>query len=192
MVDCLLLSGTEGIEKMKIGMVSLWMISMLIVVGCGHIPGFGSTEQVIPLTQVDQRMKQRLPITRKASFGSVKIVGVALQPGTEGKEMEASAKFILTSFEIPEGIEGIITYRADLRYAPGNRSLYLGTLKPLRLTFANPSLEEYVSARARKGIESVVASVLRTLPIQTLPESTRVKKIKKFAIQKETLRVDFE
>ena len=175
-------------KSLKVAAVAAFL---LLVGGCGSAPGVGGSDQVIPLTQIDQNLQSRLPISRKASFGTVKILGMALQPSTDNRTMEVSVKFILTSYEIPEGIEGLITYQAQLRYAPESRRLYLSELKPLRLSFGNPSLEEYVSTAARKGIATLVASTLRTLPIQTMPEGFRAKGIEKAAIVKDQLMVDF-
>jgi len=176
---------------MKKQITGLSIALLLLFGGCGVTPGLGESDQVIPLSQVDQTLKKRLPVMRKASFGSVRVLSVALQPGSDKKSVEAVAKFILTSYEIPEGIEGLITYQAHLKYSPENRTLTLSQLKPLSLTFGNPSLEEYVSAAARQGVSSVVASILQGLPLQVMPENFRARKVKKFSIQKENLLIDF-
>jgi hypothetical protein len=168
------------------------MVWLGLMSGCGTAPGLGGSDQVIPLSQVELNLQKRFPVKRKGSFGTVKIVGMALQPGTEGKGIEVPVKFILTSYEIPEGIEGLVTYQAGLRYAPETRTLYLNDLKPLRLSFGNPSLEEYVSSSARKGVVSLVASAVESLPMQTMPEGFRARKVEKFSVQKENLMVDFD
>ena len=171
---------------------SLTTALIVLLSGCGAAPGLGGGDQEIALSQIDLNLQKELPVSRKASFGSVKIVGLALQPGMENKVMEIPVKFILTSYEIPEGIEGLITYQGGLRYAPETRGLYLSDLKPLRLTFGNPSLEEYVSSSARKGIASVVASALGSFPLQSMPEGFRARKVEKFAIHKDKVMIDFE
>jgi hypothetical protein len=179
-------------ERMKRFQV-LWLgFLLLLISGCGGAPGLGGSDQVLTLAQIDANLRRALPLKRKASFGSVRIVGMALQTGSDGKTLEVPVKFILTSYEIPEGIEGLVTYQAGLRYDPESRALYLHDLKPLRLSFGNRSLEEYVSSAARKGVVSLVASAVKNLPLQTMPEGFRARKVEKFMLQKDKLMVDFD
>jgi hypothetical protein len=179
-------------KRMK-SVQAVWLaVLLLLISGCGGAPGLGGSDQVLTLSQIDVNLQKALPLKRKASFGSVRIVGMALQPSTDGKTLEVPVKFIQTSYEIPEGIEGLVTYQAGLRYAPETRTLHLDDLKPLRLTFGNPSLEEYVSSSARKGVVSLVASAIKNLPLQTMPEGFRARKVEKFMVQKDQLMVDFD
>jgi len=177
---------------MKRSWIVFSAVLILLLGGCATSPGLRGNDQALPLDQVDLNLQKQLPVTRKASFGSVKIVGMLLQSSLDKKSMEIPVKFVLTSYEIPEGIEGLIVYRGGLRYVPETRTLYLSDPEPLRLTFGNPSLEEYVSASARKGIAALVGSALQSLPLQTMPESFRAHTIEKFAIEKEKLLIDFK
>ena len=177
---------------MKIWKMVWLAFFLLLISGCGGAPGLVGSDQVLTLSQIDANLQKALPVKRKASFGSVRIAGMALQPGMDEKTMEVPVKFILTSYEIPEGIEGLVTYQAGLRYAPETRTLYLSDLKALRLAFANPSLEEYISASARKGVVSLVASAIKDLPLQTMPEGFHAQKVEKFMVKKDQLLVDFD
>jgi hypothetical protein len=176
----------------KIGTILGLTLLAFWLTGCGMPPALGGSDQAIPLSQIDTNIRQALPVTRKASFGRVRVVGMALQSGAEQKGLEVPVKFIFTSYEIPEGIEGLITYAATLRYDPASHRLSLGELKALRMSFGNPSLEEYISTRARKGIPNLVASAIRSIPLQTFPEDFRARKINKARIEKDRLLVDFD
>jgi hypothetical protein len=170
----------------------------IVMSGCGTLPDLGtlpaldgSEQTSFSLAQINENFRQQLPVVRKGSFGTVKIVRVSLQPGLEGKNLEVLTKFILTSFEIPEGIEGLVSYRGTLLYDPVTRKLYLSELQPNRLTFGNPSLEEYVSPAARKGIAEVIASSLKGMPVQTMSNGFRAKGIKKVQVVRDQLKVEF-
>ncbi len=178
--------------KMRRIRLILFLLLGLWMTGCGTGPSLMGREQSFSLEQIDTELQGALPVTRKAAFGSVKVVGMVLQQGAENRGLEVPVKFIFTSYEIPEGIQALITYSADLRYDPASRKLTLGTLKPLRLEFANPSLEEYISARARKGIPVLVASAIRSIPLQILPEGFSAHKVTKADIEKDKLLVEFQ
>jgi len=158
---------------------SLLVALALMLSGCLKIPnilpkvslpimGSKSTRQ-ISLDHISERIASALPTTRKTSYGRVTVLAAALQPSTQNR-VETVAKFRLVTFEIPEGIEGLVRYQADLRFDPNNRRLYLNNLTPISLSFGSPSLEEYITVAARKGVPGTVASVLRTLPLAELED----------------------
>jgi len=149
----------------------LLMVSLMMA-GCMKLPVSlpvigGSATREIPMETVDNSFKSALPKTRKSSFGRVKLLAAALQPSKE-RQVEVVARFRLVTFEIPEGIDGLLRYGADLRYDPRSGALYLTRLTPQSMTFGNPSLEEYVSTAARKGVPGVIASLLASIPLASL------------------------
>jgi hypothetical protein len=160
--------------------------------GCGGMPMLGGGDREIPMEQIDQTIKTQLPKTARASYGTVKLLTVTLQPGSQPERMDILAKFILVSYEIPEGIEGVLSFDGTLRYDPKSRALYPADLQPQKLTFANPSLEEYISASARQGLPKTLAALLRTIPVERLPQGFAARKVSKASIVKEKLIVDFD
>ena len=172
--------------------VALLACGIVLLGGCANAPTPAGNDQVLSLETIETSLQNRLPITRKASFGTVRIVGMLLQAGMDEKSMEIPVKFVLTSYEIPEGIEGLIVFGGGLRYDSAGHILYPDALTPLRMTFANPSLEEYISATARKGIADLVASTLRRMPLYTFPQSFSARKVGRFTIRKERLLIDFD
>jgi hypothetical protein len=144
------------------------------------------------MERVNADVSRQLPQTRRTSYGRIKVMGMALYPSDGNATLDILAKFILTSYEIPEGIEGMVSYTGGLGYDPAQRRLRLQGLRATKLTFANPSLEEYISTSARKGIPRTVASVLQGLTLQQMPEGFRAKRVRKFTIQNDQLMVDFD
>jgi hypothetical protein len=168
------------------------VILAFLMAGCGTLPSFGTGEKEFSLTGIDTNLQRQLPISRKTPYGTVRVLGVALQPAAKEEALDVMAKFVLISYEIPEGIEGVVRYSATLRYDPATRSLRLGTLQAKNLRFANSSLEEYVSARAHQGIPGVVASVLEGMTLQRMPDGFRARKVESFNIKTDKLFVDFD
>ena len=168
---------------------------LLVATGCvpiSGIPGLGDNVQSIPLQEVGKSVKSRLPIVRKASFGTVKIVGIGMEAGSKPSRLEIPVRFVLTSYEIPEGIEGMAVYEGGLRYSPEDHGLYLDALKPRRLVFGNSSLEEYVSPGAKRGIAKVIASELAAKPIKSMPTTFQATKVKDFNLEKGILSITFQ
>ncbi|WP_456393402.1 hypothetical protein [Nitratifractor sp.] len=115
-----------------------------------------------------------------------------MQAGSKPGRLEIPVRFVLTSYEIPEGIEGMIVYEGGLRYSPEDRGLYLAGLKPQRLVFGNSSLEEYVSPGAKRGIAKVIASELAARPIKRMPTSFQATQVKDFHLEKGMLSITFQ
>jgi hypothetical protein len=171
----------------------LALIFVFLLTGCSQkiTDFFGKTEE-IPLAKIDENIRKAMPVVRKGSFGSLKIIAASNQPAVDEKRLEVMTKFILTSFEIPEGIDGIITCRAGLRYDPEQKVFYYSDLNASRIVFGNKSLEEYVSPAARQAIPGLVADVLMRIPIYRMDPSFSASRIKKLGIVKEKLLVEFE
>jgi len=175
------------------------VFSMLLLSGCVKIPSIlpkvslpvigGKSTRQIPLDRIGERIASALPATRKTSYGRVTVLAAALQPSTQNR-VEVVAKFRLVTFEIPEGIEGLVRYQAELRFDPRSKRLYLSNLVPQSLIFASPSLEEYVTVAARKGVPGTVASVLRSLSLAEL-EDVSVKEgvVESAKLEKNTLEL---
>jgi len=81
--------------------------------------------------------------------------------------------------------------KAALRYDPSSRRLYLADLKPVSLSFANRSLEEYVSRAARNGIPKLIAGILASTPIYQMESSFNARGVKEISVTKESVTVDF-
>ena len=164
---------------------------VLLFVGCSaKLPMLESSTE-IPLSKIDQQLAKSFPITRKSSFGRVKVLGVSTIPGAGEKQLTVAAPFNLVSFEIPEGIDGTVRYVAGLRYDPASHRIYLTDLKPVSLTFANRSLEEYVSKSARQGIPKLIAGILATTPLYQMEGSFNARGINQIEVKKESIGIDF-
>ena len=153
---------------------------------------FGGTQKRLTLSDLDEGCKNSLPLTRKGSFGQVKILGVVTQSGDEANPLSVTARFVMTSFEIPEGIEGIVRYNGTLRYDPATQTLYFTNLQPVSLTFGgNRSLLEYVSPAARRGLPPLVAQALEGIPVYRLEETSGAKGLQSVKVDKENLLLEF-
>ncbi|HFC03728.1 MAG TPA: DUF1439 domain-containing protein [Nitratifractor salsuginis] len=177
-------------------MKKIWMILGMIffVSGCA-VQGpslFGGSEKKLTLSDLDEGCKNALPKTLKGSFGQVKILAAVTQSGDEANPLSVTARFVMTSFEIPEGIEGIVRYNGTLRYDPATHTLYFTNLQPISLTFGgNRSLLEYVSPAARRGLPPLVAQALESIPVYRMEETFGAKSLQSVKVDKENLLLEF-
>ncbi|WP_456433266.1 hypothetical protein [Nitratifractor sp.] len=176
---------------------TLWTgMLLLLFAGCDlNLPVsslLGPTEVKIPISAIDTALAKAFPVTRKARFGTVKVLTATTLPNVGGKSIPVEARFNLVTFEIPEGVNGIVTYQADIVYDPLTRSFYLTRFKMGNLRFTNRDLVEYVSMAAAKGTPEVVATALAGVRIYRLDEKTKVSgKINGVLVGKKTVTVRF-
>ena len=153
---------------------------------------FGSQQKQLTLSDLDEGCKSAMPLTLKSNFGQVKILAVVTQSGDETNPLSVTARFVMTSFEIPEGIEGLVRYRGTLRYDPSTKTLYFTNLQASSLTFGgNPSLQEYVSAAARRGLPPLVAQALESIPVYRMEDTFPAKALQSVKVDKENLLLEF-
>jgi len=83
-------------------------------------------------------------LTAKLFFGACMMVKCATQRTIFSlPTLTVAAKFTLTTFEIPEGIDGLCLLKGGLRYDPATHQIYFKDLRPVRMEFANPALTKY-------------------------------------------------
>jgi hypothetical protein len=172
-----------------------WMFGLLFFLGgCAmqSVPFLGKSEKSLSLEEVQTQIGQQLPMTLKGSFGKVVLGAVVVQEGDQPDRLSVAARFVMTSFEIPEGIDGTIRYSAKLRYDPAAHTLHFDALKPVSLTFGgDASLQEYISA-ARREIPVLVAQGLRSLIVYRFDPSFQAKKLVSLALHHDRLTLEFK
>ncbi len=120
----------------------------------------------IALSDMANSCQRVLPITHKKHFGKVKLLSVVIQDGDGKLPLSVSASFFMKSFEIPEGIAGLVRYDGTLSYDPNTRILYFSNLQARNINFkANPSVISYVSSSARRNIPILIKSDLSKIPL---------------------------
>jgi len=158
----------------------LLSLSIAFIVGCGSF-GLSSVEkEEIPLEEVNSYLKKSLPQNVKADFGKMKITSITALSGDKKESIDFMVYFNIITFEIPEGLDGSVTFTGSLRYSPFNRLLYPKDLNATNLSFSNQSLLEYVSAKAKSGIPKIAESFLLGKDIYMVKKVMKTKKFKKF------------
>jgi hypothetical protein len=158
------------------------LIAGVLFFGCGGLEfgGLGETKKEITLESVNKFIKGYLPQKQKASFGKMEITGVTALPGDAPNSIDFMVYFNIVTFQIPEGLDGSVTYSSSLRFTPASYSLYPKDLNRTNLSFANQSMVEYVSRKAAQGIPVITKNFLLGQPIYKIPRSLKVKKLSKF------------
>jgi hypothetical protein len=155
--------------------------------GCGESTpdaGLLSYTSVIKTDKINQELSQATPISRRSTFGSFTINSASIVPGRSGNRVVLMTNFSLTTFEIPEGVEGALVASCGLRYDKQSRQIYLTDIRPGALRVDNASLAEYVSKGAKSGIKSIVRKVFSDIPIYTMDKSFAAKFVKKIGVYK--------
>ena len=141
--------------------------TVILITGCSMDSGIGflghSTE--LEISAMDKKLKEAMPIEQRGSFGRIKIFRAGTELIKEKEEIGVSVHFILTSFEIPEGIEGMGILKGTVRYDVSKKELFLADLKPIKIEFSNKSLARYVTDKAKSLLPSIISGELSLIPL---------------------------
>ena len=145
----------------------------------------------ISTVEINDAFAKVFPIQKKSSFGSVALKRALLRPSSESNKVALSVAFGLTSFEIPEGIEGALTLSAGLRYDPHSKKIYLKEVTPVDVRFNDDSLAQYVSKGARSALKIIAMRELSDIEVYQLKESFSARFIKNIAVSKGKIVLEY-
>jgi hypothetical protein len=150
-----------------------------------------NSEKSISFEQINDKLSGVLPIQKKTSFGSVNFRRAVLVATQSIDRVALSIAFSMTSFEIPEGIDGVLNLSAGLRYEPSNKKIYLTQLTPIGYQFSNKSLSEYVSKSALSAMNVLAMKELEDIEIYQMEKSFSAKFIKSIAVDRGRIVVKY-
>ena len=162
-------------------------VSLFALTGCnsdGPDAGLLSYTSKIPTEKINAELLKVTPIKRRSTFGSFAINRASIQPAAADDRVMLNSAFALTTFEIPEGVDGTLSMSCGLRYDAKTKQIFLTDMRPGAMRFANASLSEYVSKSTRKAINSIVAKVFGDIPIYQMDSSFGAKFVKKVSVYK--------
>jgi len=164
-----------------------FIVSLFLLTGCnsdGPDAGLLSYSSKIPTEKVNAQLLKVTPIKRRSTFGSFAINRASIQPAASADQVMLLTRFALTTFEIPEGVNGSLSAACGLRYDPETKQIFLTNIRPGSMRFANASLSEYVSKSTRQAIGSIVSKVFSDIPIYQMDSSFTAKFVKKITVYK--------
>jgi len=166
-------------------------LSLLMVLfffnGCSSKGGPGSLlsyTSTISIEEINQAFAKVFPLQKKSSFGNVSLKRARLIPSSKSDRVILSVAFGLTSFEIPEGIDGSLTLSAGLRYDPKTKKIFLKEVTPAGTAFKDSSLSQYVSRAARSALNVIALRELTDIEIYQVKESFSARFIKNITVDK--------
>jgi hypothetical protein len=162
-------------------------VSLFVLTGCGGDgpdAGLLSYTSKIPTEKINAELLKVTPIKRRSTFGSFAINRASIHPAANDDRVALLTKFSLTTFEIPEGVEGTLAASCGLRYDTKTKQIFLTEIRPGVMRFSNAALSEYVSKSTRKAVGSVVSKVFGDIPIHQMDSSFSAKFVKKVAVHK--------
>ena len=168
----------------RLGFVFIFIAFVVGGCGSGTGPDAGllSYTKVIKASEINNALSQVVPISKRSTFGSFTISKAHVKPGKSGDHLVLSTGFSLTTFEIPEGVDGSLGASCGLRYEPKTKQILLTDISPGSIYIGNKSLREYVGSSVEKGITDIVKKVFTDLPVYKMDESFTAKFIKKIAV----------
>jgi len=172
---------------MRTKSIFIILFSLFFLSGCsikggpGGLLGYSST---ISTEEVNDAMAKAFPLRKKSSFGTILLKKASLKPMEEGDRIALSLGFAMTSFEIPEGIDGAMTLSAGLRYDPKTKKIFLKEVTPLATSFFNGSLSKYVSKGAKSALGVIAMKELSDIEIYQVKESFTARFIKTITVSK--------
>lgn len=150
-----------------------------------------SYKKTVSMDEVNTAVSKLFPLKRKSSFGSVVFKRVLLKPFNESNRIGLSVSFVLTSFEIPEGIEGVLTLSSGLRYDPQNKKIHLVDVLSAGARFGDTVLAQYVSRGARSALNAIAMREFSGMEIHQIKESFAVRFIKSISVRKGKIVIQY-
>lgn len=138
----------------------------------------------ISTKKVNAVVSKHFPLQKKSSFGSILFKRALLKPYNENDRIGLNVSFVLTSFEIPEGIEGVLALSAGLRYNPENNKIYLEDIVFEGANFSDVVLAKYVSKGARSALSVITMREFSGIEIYQVKKSFSVRFIKNVSVRK--------
>ena len=161
-------------------------ITLFFLNGCSTKSGPSSLlnyTKTISTEETNNALSKVFPIQKKSAVGSIGLKRALLHPAQKSDKVSLSVAFTLTSFEIPEGIDGVLSLSAGLRYDPRTKKIYLKELTPLGAQFSNVSLSEYISKGARSALNTIAMRELSDIEVYQMEESFSAKFIKSISVR---------
>ena len=152
---------------------------------------FISHKTTISTEEVNDAFAKVFPMRKKSSFGAVAFNRALLKPSTESDRVALSVAFGMTSFEIPEGIEGALTLSAGLRYDPKSKKIYLKEVTPVDVLFNDASLSKYISKEAKAALNVIAMRALSDVEIYQVKESFAARFIKNISVSKGKIVLEY-
>lgn len=145
----------------------------------------------VPTEELNEMLAKAFPIKKKSSFGSIVFKRAMVKPSSKSDRLKISVLFGLTSFEIPEGIDGDLSILAGLRYDPKTKKIFLTEVTPVSTHFSSPSLAEYVSREVRSALKMIAMQELSEIEIYEMSKSFKARFIKSVFVEKGNIAIKY-
>jgi len=162
------------------------ILSIFIMSGCSNntnTDGILSYQSEISTSEINDALSKVFPVKKKTAAGTIGLKRAMLSPAVEGNKVRLSVGFSLSSFAIPEGVDGIITMSSGLRYDQSSKKLFLTNVTPVNTTFANDTIIKYVSKAARTALGVVAKRELNDIEIYQLDSTFTARFIKYISVK---------
>jgi hypothetical protein len=182
---------------MKKSLIALFIISTTFYTGCVNFfsdPFKSNTfvvkEGYLTIGKINENLKKQLPLGEKVGNNEIKLTNVVVYGGSDKKSLIVEADFIFTSFEIPEGLPAIATFKSGIDYDPRTQEFRFNDIVLKKIKFLKESLVEYINPRQRDFILDALTQKLAELILHK--SKKRLSSIKGFEVKEGKIKVFFK
>ncbi len=189
------LNGSAEVIKGLIKLLSL-SILLLFVSGCSWqqeelSDTTSSISTEIMYDEITEKLNSALPREEKLEFGTIKILGAMVEEGETPQRVTMRVKFVVVTFEIPEGLEGEVTLDCSIVYNTQAKVLYIKDPKVVEIVYADASLIDYLPQKAKDAIGSVVVEQISLLPLYKFSSAFIARYIEDITADKDKLIIKY-
>jgi len=162
------------------------ILFIVMIAGCSsnkNTDGLLSYTSEISSSDVNDALAKVFPVKKKTAAGTVGLKRAVLSPAVNGNKVRLSIGFALSSFAIPEGVDGILTMSSGLRYDAKSKKLFLTDLRPIKTSFANNEIIKYITKAAKKAIGTVASRELNDVEVYQLDSTFTARFIKYISVK---------
>lgn len=149
-----------------------------------------SHKKTISIKDINEKFTKSFPINKKPSFGFVSFKKAMIKASDKDDSVAISVAFRLTSFEIPEGIDGAMILSGGLRYDAKSKKILLKDVTPRNIRYSDASLAEYVSKEVSSTLNVLIMRELTDIEVYKIDgiSSGFIRKVK---IEKGNIFVEY-
>jgi len=147
-------------------------------------------EGYLTISKINENLAKQMPLVEKVGTNEVKITSVTVYSGSDQKSLIIEAEFIFTSFQIPEGLPAIATFKAGIDYDPRTQEFRFNNIMLKKIKFLKESLLEYITPRQKDFIPDALTQKIAELVLYK--SKKRLSSIKSFETKEGKIKIYFK
>lgn len=172
----------------------IFILTAFLLSGCGVRKSplsLLSHKTTLSSEEVNEAFSKAFPVRKKSSVGSIVLKRAVLRPALNGDKVALSVGVSLKTFEIPEGIDGVLSLSGRLSYDPRSKKIYLVEVTPQGVEFNDPILSSYVTRSAKSALNVIAMRELSNVEIYKIKKGFSARFIKDVTVKKGKIVIEY-